>query len=150
MTVHHELLIELLRTINRSLSDEVKQLLAQHELPLSSMLITRQIKLEPGISLSELARKTGIAKSHVSNVIKDLTKRGWVEKQPDPRDQRLLRLFLSPLALHYLGIIGQDVRQHFSALLGDLSENRSLEIIKDLQELLLVLESAQGKELPHD
>lgn len=51
-----------------------------------------------GVIVSELARHTEAAKSHVSNVIDQLVERDCVEKRPDPGDQRLQRLYVTRAA----------------------------------------------------
>ncbi|MEN6324853.1 MAG: MarR family transcriptional regulator [Syntrophomonas sp.] len=143
---NHELLIDLLHQVNRKLGEKGREVIAQHKFPITTMIIAKHISLEPGISVSELARQTNIAKSHVSNIIKDLYGRGWVEKRPDARDQRITRLFLSPEGREHLGVIGREVRQRFTQLLVSIPDNRTAQIINALQELLTALETAQTKE----
>ncbi len=147
---NHELLIDLLHQVNRKLGEKGKEVFAQHKFPITTMIIAKQISLEPGISISELARKTNIAKSHISNIIKDLYGRGWVEKHPDARDQRIIRLFLSPAGSEHLGVIGREVRQRFTQLLASIPESRAAQINDALQEILTALETAQTKEHSRD
>lgn len=146
MNNHHELLVDLLRTINRSLGEQVKDVLVGHEIPISIVIIAKHIKLEPGITVSQLARQTGFAKSHISNVIKELGRRGWVIVENDPHDQRLLRLTLSASGLSGLNVIGTDIRRHLAILLGGIPEQRSLELINDLQEVLSALKKTPARE----
>ncbi|MDD3268962.1 MAG: MarR family winged helix-turn-helix transcriptional regulator [Syntrophomonadaceae bacterium] len=147
---NHELLIDLLHQVNRKLGEKGREVIAQHKFPITTMLIVKQINLEPGITISELARKTNIAKSHISNIVKDLSVQGWVEKHNDVRDQRVLRLFLSPAGTEHLGFIGREVRQQFAQLLAPITDSRATQIIEALQEILTALEITQAKEYPLD
>ncbi len=60
----------------------VKDILATHDIPVTTMIITRELRNDPGITVSDLARKTGIVKSHISNLIREMDERGWVGKTP--------------------------------------------------------------------
>lgn len=67
----HEELVELLREVNRGLGKFARDVLSEHGIPFAMLMISKQIKAEPGITISELARRSGIAKSHISKSIQD-------------------------------------------------------------------------------
>jgi DNA-binding MarR family transcriptional regulator len=48
-----------------------------------------------GISQQELARKLLVGRSNMSMLLPQLEKRGLIERRPDPRDKRVLRLHLT-------------------------------------------------------
>jgi MarR family transcriptional regulator, organic hydroperoxide resistance regulator len=48
-----------------------------------------------GISQQELARKLLVGRSNMSMLLPQMEKRGLLERRPDPRDKRVLRLFLT-------------------------------------------------------
>lgn len=48
-----------------------------------------------GISQQELARKLLVGRSNMSMLLPQLEKRGLIERRPDPRDKRVLRLYLT-------------------------------------------------------
>ncbi|QLF70740.1 MarR family transcriptional regulator [Peteryoungia desertarenae] len=48
-----------------------------------------------GISQQELARKLLVGRSNMSMLLPQLEKRGLLERRPDPKDKRILRLFLT-------------------------------------------------------
>ena len=47
------------------------------------------------ISQQELARKLLVGRSNMSMLLPQMEKRGLLERRPDPRDKRILRLFLT-------------------------------------------------------
>lgn len=140
MTSIHEQLVDLLHEVNRSMGKYARDVMAQHEIPFTMIIVSKHIKAEPGITISELARRTGIAKSHISNQIKELEQRGWVEKKNDISDQRILRLYLTPQAVKELGLIGQQIRKQFNALVADIPEQRAAQLLSDLEEIKQAIE----------
>lgn len=146
MSLQQELLIDLLQEVNRGFGEHMRDILAKHKLPILTMIITRQIKSEPGITISDLARRTSIAKSHISNIIEELSRRGLVEKRTDPLDHRILRLFLSNAATNHLGLVREEIKRRISCLVVGLSDTRTKELIEGLREIQAALEQAKTEE----
>lgn len=144
MPTKHESLIELLRDVNRGIGRFIKDILADYDLPMTMMLATHQIARTPGITVSELARQTGIVKSHISNTIRDLEQRGWVEKKPDDDDQRILHLYLTPSAHEQLETIRSDIRCRLGILVSDIPDDRAIALIEGLNEIKEALNSMQN------
>ncbi len=148
MALVHEELVELLHDVNRSMGKYAREVLFQHDLPFSMLIISKHIRLEPGITISELARRTGIAKSHISNLIRELEQRGWVEKKSDASDQRILRLYLSQPASADIQLLGKRIRQQFNDLLADIPDQRAMQLIEDLTEIKAALDKNRGNCTP--
>ncbi len=142
----NEELVELLRDVNRGLGKYARDVMSEHGIPFSMLMISKQIKAEPGITISELARRTGIAKSHISTSIRNFDQRGWVEKRSDASDQRILRLYLTKSATEELALVGSQIRQKFTALVADIPEQRARELVEGLRELKLALEKNRGND----
>lgn len=136
----HEQLVDLLLEINHGMGKYARDVMAEHDMPFSLLMISKQIKTEPGITISEMARRTGIAKSHVSNQIRKLEERGWVEKRADASDQRILRLYLSEPASQELVLLGAKIRRQFNVLVADIPEKRAQELLIDLADIKQALE----------
>lgn len=86
---------ELWREVNRSIHDRFRQAWRGSDLHPGAMFMLRHLRTEPGLSVSELARRAGVVKSGASKWVDQLSQMGLVAKRPDPDDQRLLRLFLT-------------------------------------------------------
>lgn len=93
MSQPEDLLLELVRVLHRRMLECVLPVAREHELSNVALLLLRQIQSSPGGTVSDLARKTEIAKSHVSNTVDLLDRQGFVEKRADAEDRRLLHLF---------------------------------------------------------
>jgi DNA-binding MarR family transcriptional regulator len=86
---------DLLRDVSRELREHVARQGEAQGFPRFSrrLPIIREVLRDPGITVNELARRTRMAKSQVSMLVTALESEGLVSKRPDPRDQRLVRLF---------------------------------------------------------
>jgi DNA-binding MarR family transcriptional regulator len=139
-------MIELLREVNHSIGKYIKEVIVRHDTPPTTMIITRHIWAEPGITISELARRTGIAKSHISNTIRDLDEKGWVEKKADAADQRLIHLHLTYLAIEELAQVRIDIRQRLRALVSSIPEQQAADLVTGLKAVKSALDQAQEKD----
>ena len=146
MDTRHELLIDLLQEVNRNLSEHLRHVLEKYNLPLTTIIIAKHIINEPGITISKLARKTGIAKSHISNIIEELRQKSWIEKSSDPNDHRLQHLFITEKATEHLGLVRAEVRKQISELVSGISELRTAELIEGLKDIRTALELVKEKQ----
>lgn len=145
----NEELVSLLREVNRDVSKFARDVMSEHGIPFAMLMISKQLKAEPGITISELARRSGIAKSHISNSIRDFDQRGWVEKKSDTSDQRILRLYLTESANRELDLVSIQIRQELTTLVADIPDHRARELVEGLRELKLALKKKRGNDF-HD
>jgi DNA-binding MarR family transcriptional regulator len=54
------------------------------------------VQREPGIGQQALAQRCFTAKSHISGLVGELETRGWLRREPDPKDARAKCLYLTP------------------------------------------------------
>ncbi|HUH87962.1 MAG TPA: helix-turn-helix domain-containing protein [Pusillimonas sp.] len=87
-----------------------------HGFSLSHITITRNLDLE-GTRATELARRAGITKQSVSELINQLEAGGIVERRPDPADGRAKIVYFSPAGLAWLNAFGtalQNAERHMA------------------------------------
>ena len=99
---------------------------------------------EPGITLNELARQVGLAKSQVSAMVSHLAAEGAVSKLPDPIDRRLVRIHLTDEGRHRL----ERWRAAYRSLLIWTLQSLSEEVAADLIRGLEALDGALGRGAP--
>lgn len=148
MDLVYEQLAELLHDINRGMGKYARDIFAANDLPFSLFMISKHIKAEPGITVSEMARRTGIAKSHISNQIRKLEERGWVEKRLDVNDQRIIRLYLSKEGSSEMVVMRNKIRQQFSSLLSEIPPQRAEELASDLAEIKIIIDKHREEIAP--
>ncbi|MCK4259848.1 MAG: MarR family transcriptional regulator [Halanaerobiales bacterium] len=145
-SLQQEILLDLLHEVNKGFEEHMRKVFMEYNFTISTMLIIGQIKRNPGIIISEIARRASIAKSHVSKTIVELSQQGWVEKRPDPSDQRILRIYLTETAIEQMQQIRMKVRQEIGSVVAGLSDNRVEEMIEGLKEIKASLMQIKEKE----
>jgi DNA-binding MarR family transcriptional regulator len=92
-----EQVIELLRVVARSLRRQYVEVATGQGFPLSGpyLMLLQEIAGHPGITVSELARLTGLPKSRVSVLVTRLVAERVVRKDADEHDSRLVLLTIT-------------------------------------------------------
>lgn len=137
----HEQLVDLLRDVHHSLGQHFKGILETHNLTPPAIMLCNQIRQEPGITLSEAARRTGIAKSHVSKILRDLEERGWLLREADAQDQRLARFYIDEQGQKELLQIRSQILARLNDLVASIPEQQAAAAIQALTCLKAVLQS---------
>ena len=136
---------ELWRAVNHSIHDRFRQAFKEPALPFGMMMMLRQIGKEPGVTVSEIARRSGLAKSHISKQVDLLASRDMVEKRPDPQDQRLLRLYPTEAAQQAAADMEASVQRAWLQVVEELSEDDLDQVYKGFQILKEALERSKAK-----
>lgn len=144
MTDRIEALARLLEKVHRDMFELTRGIIRHSEVSPPGMGILVQTVATPGSTVSDIARRTGIAKSHVSNTVEHLAGCGFVEKRSDPDDQRLVRIYPTAKAKSHLNLVHEAVRRRLSAALAALPEDRIEDIIGGLETLQATLDNAKS------
>ena len=139
-----ETLASLLRMVHRFAGSAARGVMHEYGMPPQSPQILGQISHHPGTTVSEIARKTGLAKSYVSNTVDALCEMGFVERCEDPVDQRLVRLHPSVRAREHLERVQAAVVHRLSSAVSSLPPETLAAMIAGLQALLNALETDSG------
>jgi DNA-binding MarR family transcriptional regulator len=62
------------------------------------MIALRIVSHHPGLTLTELSRRMGLANSTVSGIVSRLERDGLLSRQPDRQDRRVFRVTATPQA----------------------------------------------------
>lgn len=95
-------------------------------------LILAALGLEDGLSAGELGRRLRIDSATVSGTLERMADRGWVDKEPDPDDRRVVRVRMTPKARAAMDQL-MEVREQTN---GEVMEDLSLEEQVLLKRLL--------------
>lgn len=146
MPVSPEEISELWHTIHRRLFGIVREAFQDCDLPPLSMILLRHVSLEPGVTVNELARRSGTVKSHASRLVEQLVRQGYVEKREDPSDKRLVRLYLTPAATATMAAMEARDRSVWSAVLAEIPPAQQEELVHGLRLLAAALNKRQGED----
>lgn len=82
------------RRVSRSYRDEI----AAYQLTHGQFFVIVAIMEEEGLLPSELAEKTSQDRATITGLLDRLAKEGWIERRPDEKDRRSLKIYLTPYA----------------------------------------------------
>lgn len=136
---------QLWRHVNRNMRTLFQRSMTERDLPPLSFLLLRRIEEEPGVTLTELARRVGSSKSHTSTMVDQLAQEGYVEKRSDPADQRVIRLHLTKEAERRFERMGERAGEVWAIVLQELPEGDIEDIARFLRTLLAALERANAR-----
>lgn len=134
---------QLWRRVNREVRELIRSTAKRDDLPPLTFPVLFHIQKEPGITVSELARKIGAAKSHISTLTDGLERDGYIEKQSDPSDQRLIRMYLTSAAVSLLNEHEERAQAMWAMVLQQLPEQDLEDLARFLRNLLAAFERAK-------
>jgi DNA-binding MarR family transcriptional regulator len=137
---------QLLKSVSRSVFDLARSAMHNRGLPAQTMPVLGHVTKNPGTTVSEIARRTQLAKSHISNTVDSLCEKGFLEKRADPDDQRLVRIYATPRAQGYFRELHESVRRSLSEALSTLPDEKVEAIMDGLQALDSVLEQLRNRD----
>ena len=95
---------------------------------------------EDGAMITTLARISLLEQSHLTKIVDQMERRGWVTRRPDPVDARRVRVFLTDEGRELATDLVVDARAHEEGLLSRLSPEEAAAIKPVLKQLLARLE----------
>ena len=135
----------LLKDVSRGIFGLMHEVIHQFRLPPGAKPVIHCILMEPGATVSEISRKTGVAKSHVSKIVEGLSREGLLEKRADPSDQRLARIYLTEQAADRFEAIRLERRRRLALVAADMPVGKIDEVIDGLRALKEALDAQSAK-----
>ncbi|QTA91269.1 MarR family winged helix-turn-helix transcriptional regulator [Desulfonema magnum] len=86
-----------LRQITKAYRNEINSYKLTH----GQFFMVVAVMEEEGLLPSELAVKTSQDRSTTTGLLDRLEKDGWIERRPDDKDRRSLRIYLTPYGKHH-------------------------------------------------
>jgi DNA-binding MarR family transcriptional regulator len=136
----------LLRDLNRGFHILARGVLDRRVLPPPSLSVLRHVFDSPGLTVSEIARQTGMAKSYVSRTVESLCQTGLLAKSSDPVDQRLVRIHPTPQARADFQRMHAAVRSRFASVISRLPDEKADALIDGLRALQAAIERETERE----
>ena len=138
--------MELLRAVARSLRRQRVGLAAGQGFPLSGphLALLQEIAGHPGVTISELARLTGLPKSRVSVLTARLVADRIVCRDHDEHDSRLVLLSITPEGRRRAAEWSAASQQAIGRLLQPLGDDELVVIARGLTALQRAFRQAEG------
>jgi len=125
----------------------VNDAVSQHGVSTAQIGILRQLANEPGLSGAELARRLLITPQGVQLALKELERRGLVERKQDPQHARILQAYLTDKGRKVASAVVSDAIAAHEAVFGVLTSEEQ-QTLRDL--LARVVEKGTGHTLFND
>jgi len=125
----------------------VNDAVSQHGVSTAQIGILRQLANEPGLSGAELARRLLITPQGVQLALKELERRGLVERKQDPQHARILQAYLTDHGRKVASAVVSDAIAAHEAVFGVLTSEEQ-QTLRDL--LARVVEKGTGHTLFND
>ncbi|MFL5737591.1 MAG: MarR family winged helix-turn-helix transcriptional regulator [Actinomycetota bacterium] len=144
----NEEIADLLRDVARELREQVARKGEAEGFPRFSrrLPVVKEVLLDPGITVNELARRTRMAKSQVSMIAGALVEEGVLRREADAADQRLVRLFLTKEGTARTDRWRASYQEMLRSLVKKLSAEESEQLLTGLRALERAL-SRDGRDV---
>ncbi len=139
-------IIDLFNAVRQMIRRSGQADMASSGLPPQQITLLIELTEVDGQTLNELSARMGLAHSTVSGIVDRLELRKLVQRRPDPRDRRYVRVHMGEAVKDYLDYLSPSRRTNL--LVGALRRARSEERARILDGLALLLRlmEAESKE----
>ena len=129
----------LLTTINKKIHLDFARHLESFGLTVPQMFVLRILGTENDLSISELSKRVGLTNSTVSGIVDRLEKEGYVQRQRDEKDRRVVYVKLTEKSRKLKQQIPVFKHDYFGSWIKELEHEKVEQIIESLSILARVL-----------
>ncbi|WMM26418.1 MarR family transcriptional regulator [Tissierella sp. MB52-C2] len=128
-------LIELTRDVSVSIGTTFLPIVSKYDLTLIQAQILREVNDNKNLSIGSLAKIMNIQSGNTSSMCKQLEKKGYLQRQRDKSDERVVKITLTDKGISTIDEINDIIKDKYSSILSDESSNDLHAIISGLQNL---------------
>jgi DNA-binding MarR family transcriptional regulator len=131
----HAELLYLMHELSRLISVHFDRVMAQHQLTHSQWWALMHIFEQEGATQSELAAIMQLGRASAGSVIERLETKGWVERRPDPSDNRVRRVYLKDAVVPVFHLMNEEGQKVFRTWLKDISRDAEERVLETLRTI---------------
>ena len=113
----------------------------EHGTPLSHVQVLAMLQDVGTMSVSEISRRLGIAKPNITPLVDRLFEAGYVDRQHDENDRRVVNIVLLPAGMEKLSAIRATISRQIQTQAEDLSLSEFRELHDLLESVVRILSS---------
>lgn len=129
----------LIGRLDHALNRRIRDALTPLGLTVSQYTALSFLESQAQISNAQLAERTLISPQSANEMIKQMEKKGWVEREPDPSHGRIVRLSLTPAGQSLLDAAHNHVARLEAGMLAKLSATQRNALHQNLRQVLHAL-----------
>lgn len=113
----------------------------EHGTPLSHVQVLAMLQDVGTMSVSEISRRLGIAKPNITPLVDRLFAAGYIDRQHDENDRRVVNIVLLPAGEEKLAAIRATIARQIQVQAEDLSVSEFRELSESLSSVVRILSS---------
>ena len=129
--------------LHKSISRPLKH---QSSITPGGMYVLGSLKRNGTQSMSDIGKCLSMPKPHVTVIVDKLIKEGWVERQSDPGDRRIVNILLTEKGLEVFENIKQEISENLKIKLSNLNAEEQKILADASQRVREILISILSKE----
>jgi DNA-binding MarR family transcriptional regulator len=137
-------LIYLIKQIEMGMRRPLEELFAEHGISIAGYTALTVLQSRPGITSSELARRSFVRAQTMAETIATLGEAGLVRREKDPGHGRQILLFITDQGIERVATLADDVIQLETHMLERLEAGEPAELVRVLREVRDALVDAPG------
>jgi DNA-binding MarR family transcriptional regulator len=115
--------LRLLEGVQRLLRERLVAFFGDRGFTVGEGQVLQWVHGEAALTVSELSRRMGLSKGHVSGVVDRLVQHGLMRRDADPRDHRQVRLALTDEGAGFCVSLVEQYRRMMEELVGGLGQD---------------------------
>ncbi|MDI1244913.1 MAG: MarR family winged helix-turn-helix transcriptional regulator [Rhodoferax sp.] len=140
-TVHSSQVLRRFRVVFNAIRSHFKQIEKQVGLGGAQVWALSMVRDQPGIGMSELAKRMDVHQSTASNLVRVLQQKALLRMDKDAQDKRHVHLYTTPAALELLARVPGPFEGVLPAALDELHPQTLQRLDQDLAELIALLKA---------
>ena len=113
----------------------------EHGIPLSHVQVLAMLQDMGTMSVSEISRRLGIAKPNITPLVDRLFEAGYVDRQHDENDRRVVNIVLLPAGEEKLSAIRATISSQIMVQVEDLSHSEFRDLTESMSSIVRILSS---------
>ena len=113
----------------------------EFNIPLSHVQVLAMLHDNGSMTVSEISRRLGIAKPNITPLVDRLFEAGYVDRQHDENDRRVVNIVLLPAGMEKLSAIRATISRQIQTQAEDLSLSEFRELHDSLESVVRILSS---------
>lgn len=126
-------LIYLVKQVELGIRRPFEELLARHEISTAGYTALTVLKIRPGITSSELARRSFVRAQTMAETVTTLTAAGLVRREKDPAHGRQILLFITDAGAARVAALAPAVSALEGQVVENLGDTEQAELIRALR-----------------
>ena len=111
----------------------------EHGIPLSHVQVLAMLQDMGTMSVSEISRRLGIAKPNITPLVDRLFEAGYVDRQHDENDRRVVNIVLLPAGEEKLSAIRATIASQIMVQVEDLSHSEFRDLTESMSSIVRIL-----------